>query len=130
MDDGLGADGHPREERAGRIFVGAVLSERVGAQTIIVRNVSRWGMGGRTRSQPLEPGESVTLSLGGESVKGEVRWVRKDSFGVRFDREIDPTRFKFAGKSWECVNPPLDTGHVFDRFRPSTDCRRPGVKPR
>jgi hypothetical protein len=85
-------------------------------------------MGGRTRSQPLEPGESVTLSLGGESVKGEVRWVRKDSFGVRFDREIDPTRFNFAGKSWEDVIEPLGPGHVFDQFKPVSDSRRPRLR--
>jgi hypothetical protein len=117
-----------REERSHRIFVATLHSKRVGDKSIIVRNISPHGISARMQPPMLEPGELVTISLNGETVDAQVRWVRRDRFGARLVREVDPSCFNFSGKSWEAVIQPFEPGHVFEQFRPVSDSRRPGLK--
>jgi hypothetical protein len=119
-----------REKRSHRMFAATLHSKRVGEKSIIIRNISPHGISARMQPPMLEPGEMVTISLNGETVDAQVRWVRRDRFGARLSREVDPSCFNFAGKSWEGVTQPFERGHVFDQFRPVSDSRRPGLKTR
>ena len=130
VDDsgGSGRTDAAREPRSPRVFVTTIRTERLGEQTITVRNLSPFGLGARLRSHRLVPGERITVSLNDESVDAEVCWVRHGSFGARLAREIDPARFTFGHKNWASATRPFPRGHVYDQFRPVSNSRRPGLK--
>lgn len=120
-----------REPRSRRMFVAKLRSGRIGEQEIIVRNISPLGIGARVRGDSrLEKGEQVSLFLGGETLLAEICWVSGDRFGARLFAEIDPARFSFDHKKWECADQPFGPGHVYDQFKPVKDPRRPGLKTR
>jgi len=127
---GSGGEDASRDPRSHRMFVAAIRSRRLGEQPIIVRNISRHGIGARIRSGAPEVGEELVFVLDGELLEGQVRWVRKDRFGALLFQEVDPSRFNFAHKSWASASRPFEPGHVYDQFRPVSDTRRPGLKVR
>lgn len=118
-----------RASRSRRMFVATIRSERSGEQSIIVRNLSRSGIGGRLRNGTLQAGEPISIILNGQPHEAKVRWVRKDCFGASLAHEIDPKSFNFRNRKWECTDRPWG-GHVFDQFKPMMDGRRPGLKVR
>jgi hypothetical protein len=127
---GSSATALEREARSARVFVAKLRSDRLGEQSVIIRNISPLGISARLLSGHVEPGERVTVILNEEEIAAEVRWARKNQFGARLFREVDPSAFNFSGKSWETVVEPLGPGHVFDQFKPVSDFRRPGLKTR
>ena len=125
-DDTGGSSGIAREARSHRMFVATIWTARLGERPIVVRDLTPFGA--RLRAHGLSVGERITVSLNGERVDAEVRWVRHGRFGARLAREIDPARFTFGHKSWASATRPFPRGHVYDQFRPVSAPRRPGLK--
>jgi hypothetical protein len=71
-----------------------IRSDRLGRCEIRIRNISRNGIGARSRTAMPEIGERlfVTINEIGE-IEGTVRWVRGDQFGVLLDSELDAALF-------------------------------------
>jgi hypothetical protein len=118
-----------REGRSPRIVRATIRNNRIAESVIVIRNMSRMGIGGKLTSNSLRPGEAVVVSLDpvGE-IEGTVRWVRGDRFGVQLHDELVPERFDFTGSDWSSVTPPLSQGHVYDLFKPTKRAWRPGIK--
>lgn len=56
---------------------------------VVVRNVSRCGLGATATCILPEQGASVTLTLAsGHEIRGFIQWVKDRNFGVRFDEEL------------------------------------------
>ena len=64
-----------------------------GARPIILRNVSANGAMGTT-AHPPAVGEAVSLRFGaGTTIVALVVWRVEDRFGLKFEREIDPSEY-------------------------------------
>jgi hypothetical protein len=116
----------PRNPRSGRVFVTDLRIGERESQRVVVRNVSRRGVGLKGTPTPVA-GTRISLLLGPHGyVSGVVRWSLAPKFGVLLDEPIDPAAFRFETDSWAEVVPKADKDHVFDLFRPVTSTWRPG----
>lgn len=120
-----------REPRLGKMFLAKLHCARLASEEIRICNVSRNGIGAKSRGAMPLVGEEVTIETSAfGDVRGVVRWVKDRQFGIELSAEVDPGLLNFADKSWDVANRPFDANHVFNQFRPSGDCRRPGLKVR
>jgi hypothetical protein len=118
-----------REVRSARMVLGQMSSPRLGMQKIVLRNTSGLGLGAVAKGNPPLVGEEVTIHLqSGAQVRGTVRWVRNDRFGVLLESPADPAWFIFSGTDWEQVSARFDRGHVYDHFKPVERAWRPPVR--
>jgi len=118
-----------REARPARLVRASIRSDRLPETDVLIRNISRRGIGAKARLDPLQVGDTVFIRLGPvDEVAGTVRWVRGDRFGVHLHDELNPDRFNFSGSDWTSINRPYDRGHVYDQFRPAGRAWRPGIK--
>jgi hypothetical protein len=124
-DEGQPAERSPRFARfaKGRIFTASATYD------VVIRNVSRFGLGLKCREAQLAEGEDITveLPLVGR-VQGTVQWVRNGNCGVRLQQEIDPQSLLFVDN--QEVRPKDDPFRVFDRFQPDKSTYRPGFNRR
>lgn len=110
-----------REVRSPRILRCEIVDEFGEAQSYLIRNISRKGIGG-SGNEGLEVGRHITINLLGlGTVTGSVRWCSGDRFGIHLDDEIEPERIRYVGVSLE--GPRF---RVNDLHRPVHDSRRPG----
>ena len=88
---------------------------------IRVRNLSTSGMGAAVEDGfDVVKDEPITISFRGHrKVSGRVSWVRAKSFGVTFDRLVDPDEIRQAGVK---AQPDFE---VDEFHRVSNNCRRP-----
>lgn len=83
--------GDDREHRDRRLLRAKVWSQACGEQDALIRNVSRYGLGGSVSNAPLASGMDVTVTLlTGFQVRGTVRWTRGDLFGMRLHEAVNP----------------------------------------
>jgi hypothetical protein len=111
----------PRQ-RSKRMLVAQVQSPRFGRGSIVVRDISRGGLGGMT-SQWLRPGERLEADLPSiGSIAARVAWTDGNRFGLEFDEEIDADRV-----TRERVPAEVAQFRVLDRFRPEVRSGRPAI---
>ena len=131
--EGAGTDTgqNSREPRVGKMILAQMHSARLPEHDVVIRNVSRHGLCIRSKADLPLAGEKVTITLQafGE-YQGVIRWVHRTNFGVRLNGELDPTKFQFAGKSWDIANRAVDQGHVLEHFKAVANTYRPALKPR
>jgi len=124
-----GASGAPRDGRPARLVHASIRSDRLPETTVLIRNISRHGIGAKARLDRLQVGDTVFIRLGPlDEVAGTLRWVRGDRFGVHLHEELNPDSFNFSGSDWTVLNRPYERGHVYDQFRPTERAWRPGIK--
>lgn len=89
-DQGASASSPARQERTRRLLRALLWCQASGEQDVIIRNLSRRGLGGSTVSAELPVGAEVVVSiLPGFNVTGTVRWVRGMSFGINLLQDLD-----------------------------------------
>lgn len=94
---------------------------RFGQISIIIQNVSAWGVGGKC-THDVAPGELITIFLPhGLPVEGTIVWRKGHCFGAHLASRIDPTDVKKAA-----VDRAESPYEVPTRFRPAIGSRRPG----
>lgn len=91
---------------------------------IRVRNLSTSGMGARVDGNfNMLEGEPIkVLFRGHRPVAGVISWVRSKSFGVTFDRLVEPDEIREAA-----VRAPIEF-EVDPMHRVQNNCRRPSLK--
>ena len=116
-----------REERQQRLIKVVIEIESGIGFSAIVTNISEHGMGGKTQGV-LKMSEAVTVvKTGYGRVRGEVRWIQGDRFGVYFDDPIDVDLFNFSDSNEQGhFVPPVKNGHVWKGFKTDTSAKRPG----
>ena len=79
-----------REQRKHRLLRGVIRSQEIGDQEVLIRNLSRRGLGGKALGSPLKIGAKVEVIIRGEiALAATVRWTKCNSFGLKFCHEID-----------------------------------------
>ena len=91
------ANGRPDQEREKRmrcLLRGTMVDERNIATEIVIRNVSRHGIGAAIRQgRQLRVPQNVAISLPNDVIAwGETRWISEQNFGVLLEHEIDADR--------------------------------------
>ncbi len=80
----------------------------------------------------LKPGEKVLITIKNlEPFFGTVAWSKQHRAGLEFDALIDPSMLTIKNSTWidgEGVFASESGYHVFDRFKPVSDMKRPAVK--
>lgn len=83
--------GPAREPRRARLARGVLRLSGGREVQIVVRNMSRHGLGLSSHAGPPMTGEAVTVSLPGhDDLHGVVRWVRNHNFGVELTTSVNP----------------------------------------
>jgi hypothetical protein len=111
-----------REIRLSRLLVCSMRLPDGAVIDIRIRNISAGGLGAKSE-HAVHPWQRVEVALPGAGVvAGEIAWARGDQFGMRFVAPIEPAQVTVAigRRQTDYVVP--------ERFRPSSDFRRPGVK--
>lgn len=114
------------DERRRRLLKAHMTHPRHGEIEILVRDVSKHGIGGKC-DYDLLAGEAVTITLPSRSpVTGRIAWRTGLAFGVRLDSSIDPGGVRTSS---ELAAPAYQ---VPEHFQPAGDFKRPGFgrKPR
>ena len=81
-----------RERRVRCLLRGTMIDERNVSSEIVIRNVSRHGIGAALRQgRHLRVPQNVAISLPNDVVAwGETRWVSDQNFGILLEHELDP----------------------------------------
>jgi hypothetical protein len=80
-----------RERRDRRLMLARVSSRRIADQEIVIRNVSKRGLGATTHGILPTLAEQVTITLlDGQTLLGVVRWAGGHAFGLCLDDELNP----------------------------------------
>mgnify|MGYP001954433277 FL=1 len=116
-----------REERYRKLINVQIKTECGRIFSAIATNISSHGMGGKTAGL-LGEREKIKLTKEGfGKVKGEVRWVDGQRFGMLFFEPITVEQFNFFNKNGKGhFVPEIDNGHVWKGFDIQTSIRRPG----
>lgn len=106
----------PREPRLKKLLVAKMESRGAGAQRIVIRNLSAFGLSCRA-VHPPEVGEAVKITLGDfGTFDGIVRWARGRHFGVRLSSEIDTISIDLAKTGFRANDYHLPTDEKFNNF--------------
>jgi hypothetical protein len=121
-----------REPRSRRMLMATMYVDHGAPLSVVIGNISRHGLGARAKGKMPSVGDHVMIMVQnkGENLQGTVCWSQNDRFGVSLARAIEPQVFLGSGGSWEVACQPFEKSHVFDQFRPVTECRRPGLRVR
>ena len=80
-----------RDRRHPRMMLARIEGGRMRGQDIVIRNISKLGLGAATQGIFPFVGESLTVRLPtGPTISGAVRWTDGPSFGLLLDIEMDP----------------------------------------
>ena len=86
----VAADGCDRDSRQRKLIRAQMFRKQLPEQSIIIRTVSRRGIGANSQGCPPIKGEEIVILLPFcEEMTGVVRWVDGSSFGVALDRDLD-----------------------------------------
>jgi hypothetical protein len=112
---------HNRRDERDSLFLLARIRPEGGAtfENVRVRNVSSGGLMAQVGSG-YRPGMRVDVELDGVgAVEGSVAWAEAGRIGIAFDHPVDKAR----------ARKPVG-GKDEDLFRPSSDFKRPSLRPR
>ncbi|MBK5265740.1 MAG: hypothetical protein JJE34_11005 [Alphaproteobacteria bacterium] len=119
----MNADEEIRELRTSRLLKAQLVSERLGSASIVIRNISASGLGGKC-DEILMKGEDVAVLLANiGAIDATVIWARDGAFGRQFHEKIDPEK-ALAAPTERAVKP----YEVPSYFRPVISTYRPGFK--
>lgn len=108
-----------------------ISNDRIHEVDAILRNVTERGAGIELQTE-LEQGEKVLMTIKNlEPFLGTVAWSKQYRAGIQFDAPIDPAMLTIKSNTrieGEGVFASGSGYHVFDRFKPVSDIRRPPVK--
>ena len=80
-----------RDHRHPRMMLARIEGGRMRGQDIVIRNISKRGLGAATQGIFPFVGENLTVKLPtGPTISGAVRWTDGPSFGLLLDIEMDP----------------------------------------
>ena len=90
----MGTAEQEREKRVRCLLRGTMIDERNVSSEIVIRNVSRQGIGATLRQgRHLKVPQNVAISLPNDVVAwGETRWISDQNFGILLEQELDPDR--------------------------------------
>lgn len=92
---------------------------------ITVRNICHSGVGFKS-SKPLHRGDRIFITLNElGDVSGEVRWTDRLNAGVKFDTQIDPTRF-IAAERPQPAHVAIELSYQSASMNLASSARRPG----
>ena len=118
-------------DRPKRLIKIQISNDRIREVDAILRNVTERGAGIELQTE-LEPGEKVLITVRDlEPIGGTVAWSKQNRAGLEFDALIDPSMLTIKNSTWVDVEGVFASGsgyHVFDRFKPVSDMKRPAVK--
>lgn len=110
-----------------------ISNERIGKVDAILRNLTERGAGIEVQTD-LKEGERVWISMKNlEPFCGTVAWSKQQKTGLQFDDPIDLTLLKITNTQQivgEGIFNSAEGYHVFDRYKPVSDIKRPPLKPR
>ena len=119
--------------RSKRLIKIQISNERISQVEAILRNVTETGAGIQLPTE-LEQGEKVWITIKPlEPISGTVAWSKQHLAGLEFDELIDLSLLKlknFPQFEGEGIFKSANGYHVFDRFKPVYDIKRPALKPR
>lgn len=93
---------------------------------LLIRNVSRHGLGAKMAAVALRIGEQVTVRLPNiGTVIGTVRWTKPGAFGMETAEAIDLDLLFFRGDD-RAIAVKAEGYRAPRSFEPTTDHRRPG----
>ena len=108
-------------------------NDRILQVDAILRNVTERGAGIELQTK-LDQGEKVLITIRNlEPFWGTVTWSKQHRAGLEFDELIDPSLLTIKNGNLvegEGIFSAANGYHVFDRFKPMSDIKRPAVKPR
>lgn len=118
-------------ERPKRLIKIQISNDRISNVDAILRNVTERGAGIELQTE-LEQGEKVLITIKNlEPFFGTVAWSKQHRAGLEFDALIDPSMLTIKNSTQiegEGVFASGSGYHVFDRFKPVSDIKRPAVK--
>ena len=119
--------GSVREARVSKLVALELSSARYARTKVVVRNLSPYGLGVRG-DVDLMPCEHIVVHLpGGRDIRGIVRWVRKNTFGISLEERVDQGELAVRQSSPGDIVP-RDAELGFHRIIPQTTPRRTGFK--
>ena len=120
-----------REQRRA-IFI-AVDIRRSGHDVIsgIIKNTSIHGMCVKCENPPNKE-ERVSIILRGSHLEysGVVTWTNGKLFGIYVRRRIEIHLLSASGDGWKEIAYSFSDDHVYNRFKVTSDTRRPGFRVR
>lgn len=126
-------DKRSKISRSKRLFKIQISNERISQVDAILRNVTETGAGIQMQTE-LERGERVWITIKPlEPISGTVAWSKQHLAGLEFDELIDLSLLNFRNvpqSEGEGLFKSANGYHVFDRFKPVYDIKRPALKPR
>ena len=117
-----------REQRLGKLVLASLRREGLPPREIMIRNISINGIGARIDGDVPLIGERVLLDLMNlKDVRGTIRWVKGNRFGIRIDDKLDPHVLCLTGQQEQKAGE-ARPWEVMERFRPEKAAPRPGLK--
>lgn len=116
-----------RDHRSPRLLRGALESASGKRHDLLIKNISRHGLGAKFSGHEVKQGEHVVVDLPKIGrLTGTVQWVRGGGIGLKITEEIDPSLLLFENNT---LAPPKPGPYrVADRFQPVTSTYRPGFR--
>ena len=120
-------DVESREPRVSQLVSIGLSSAKHKNVRVVVRNLSPHGIGARGDVE-LSLCERITVHFSdGRDVGGIVRWLRKNTFGLLLDEEIDPTILQPRAPAVGAIVP-RDANLGFQRMRHQPSAGRTGFQ--
>ena len=120
-------------DRLKRLIKIQLSNDRIHRVDAILRNVTEKGAGIELQVE-LQPGEQVLITMKNvEPFFSRVAWWNNNRAGLEFDGIIDPSLLTVrtnSGIEGEGLFRSPKGFHVFDRFKPTSEPKRPALKPR
>lgn len=80
-----------RDRRYSRMMLARFADGKLAGQDVIIRNISKRGLGAATQGSLPQVGDSLSIKLPtGPTISGVVRWADGPTFGLALDVEMDP----------------------------------------
>ena len=119
--------------RSTRLIKIQISNDRILQVDAILRNATEMGAGIELNGD-LVQGEKVAIRVKNlEPISGTVAWSKQNRAGLQFDEPVDPSLLTIKSShkvEGEGIFTSADGYHVFDRFKPVSDIKRPPMKPR
>lgn len=132
-DPPVDTDKRSNSNRPKRLIKIHISNERISQVDAILRNVTERGAGIELQTE-LEQGERVWITIKTiQPISGTVAWSKQHKAGLQFDEPIDLSMLKIRDiprVEGEGIFKGANGYHVFDRFDPISEMKRPALKPR
>jgi hypothetical protein len=116
-------------QRYSRLLRGALCDASGHRHDLLIKNVSRYGVGAKFSGPGVKIGDEVQVDIPHIGIcHGTVRWMRNGNIGVQLLEAVDPEQLRF--QNTELTARETESYHVADRFQPVISTYRPGLKRR